>query len=329
MGSGNVKPKKVASAPASEQLEKQTDAKVQEDTAVLASSPDGCTALRDAICDLEANSPAASDLQMSSLMIEDAGIVKLAQVLPKSMHVQIMNLSTNRLTDVAAEALAAALPSTKLKVLLLERNSLTAVGVAALAKALPPTLIKLALGRNTVGLEGARALADSVVQLHTLILGFSQLNPEGAQALTPILSKVTVLDVSGNHLGAQGCSFLADKLEGSTLETLKLESNGVGDSGAKALAAALGRSTKLQMLEVRRNSVTDVGAEHLALGLEKNRTLRHLDLFDNSITDVGASRLLAAARKVKQSGSMLSKLDLEINDVSSSITTQIAEALRK
>lgn len=295
---------------------------------VLAGSPDGCEALRVAISDIEADSASASDLLLSSLTIEDAGVVKLSKVIAKSTHLQVLNLAVNRLTDVSAEALAAALPTTKLKVLSLERNSLTAVGVAAIATRLPSSLEKLELGRNVVGVAGAQALAKGVVRLHTLGLGFAQLNPEGAQALAPILSKLTVLDVSGNHIGGQGCGFLADRLQDGALETLKLESNAVGDEGAKHLSAALGRTRKLLVLSIRRNSVTDQGAKLLAQALERNSTLKHLDLFDNSITDVGANALLAGVRKGKQSGSALNKVDLDINDVSTSMVSQVTAALK-
>jgi Ran GTPase-activating protein (RanGAP) involved in mRNA processing and transport len=297
-------------------------------TELHSASADGREQLKLAITNLKCDSEDATDLQMTSFEIEDAGIVKLSKVLGKSTHLQILNLSINRLTDVGAEALAGTLPATQLRVLMLERNSLTATGVAALAKSLPSTLEKFMLGRNTVGAGGAQALADSVVQFHTLGLGFSHLHPEGAQALLPVLSKVTVLDVSGNHLGGHGCSLIADKLQASPLETLKFESNGIGDTGAKALGIALGLNKNLRMLEVRRNSITDEGAKLLALALETNLTLRHLDLFDNNITDAGASALLASVRKAKKAGSQLNKLELEINDVSPSMMNQIAEAVR-
>merc|ERR1712039_338086 len=112
------------------------------------------------------------------------------------------------------------------------------------------------------------------------------------------------------------------------LETLKLESNGVGDGGVEELSRTLAKNNKLLVLSVRRNSVTDAGAKMLAVALESNRTLTHLDLLDNSVTDVGAQALLAAIQKAKRSGSQLQSLDLEVNDVSTAIKDQIAVALK-
>jgi len=326
---GSCKPQNKTANIATSAQRGQSEELEEHMTAVLASSPVGCEALRCAICDLEADSAAASELQLSSRMIEDAGVVKLAKGLAKSTHLQVLNLSINHITDVGAQALAGVLAATKLRVLMLERNQLSAVGIVALARALPKTLEKLVLGRNSVGVEGASALASSAVRLHTLSLGFAQLHAEGGRALASILSKLIVLDVAGNHLGGAGCAFLSDRLEESTLDTLKLESNGIGDAGAKALCTALERCKTLQVLEIRRNSVTDEGAKLLAHALERNQTLRHLDLFDNSITDVGAGALLVAVRKTKQAGSMLSVLNLQINDVSPSTTARITEALQK
>lgn len=329
MGGGAGKNKKPNTAPAASSSE--APAAKKEPTAPFAGTPDGCKAVNTALRDLQTNAEDSSDILLSSHDIEDAGVAELAKSLTKSTRLEVLNLSINRLSDASADALSQALPDTKLKVLMLERNNLTAAGVSTLAKSLPPTLDKLGLGRNAVGSDGTRALAASVSRLHTLNLGFADLHPEGAQALGPLLTKITVLDVSGNHLGGHGCTFLADKLADSacSLETLKLESNGVGDAGAKSLSTALEKNKKLLVLEVRRNSVTDVGTKALALALEKNRTLKHLDLFDNSITDIGASALLVSVKKAKQAGSMLTKLDLEINDVSSVIITQISEVLRK
>lgn len=295
---------------------------------VLAGSQDGSEAVKNAVRDLQSDAPAASDLQLSSLMIEDAGVMKLSQSIAKSTHLRVLNLGVNRLTDACIDALAGVLPASKLEVLILERNSITSVGIIKLAKVLPPSLERLMIGRNAVATEGARALAESVIKLHTLGLGFANLNPEGAQALVPILSKVKVLDVAGNHLRGDGCAYIAAGLKDSQLETLKLESNGVGDDGSRELCRALTQNNNLLVLSVRRNSVTDVGAKMFAEALEQSRKLQQLDLFDNSITDAGATALLEAARKGKRSGSALSKLDLDINEVSPALKSDIAAALK-
>lgn len=293
----------------------------------------GCESGREAIATameaLRANDATSADLQLSSLQIEDVGVIEIAKVMASSTHLVVLNLGVNKLTDVGAEALAAELPRTRLKVLNLERNSLTSVGIAPLANSLPTTLEKLLIGRNTLGWEGAQVLATSTMQLHTLGLGFANLREEGAKALAPLLSRLKVLDISGNHIGGAGCIALAYQLRSNPgLETLKLESNGVGDEGAHALALALGSNTTLQVLELRRNSVTDQGAKSLASVIVKNTTLRTLDLFDNNITDDGASSLLCALESGQKVGSKLTKLDLEINDVSRELIANILSRLQ-
>merc|ERR1712224_61773 len=117
---------------------------------------------------------------------------------------------------------------------------------------MPITLETLLLGRNAVGVEGAQALAERLMQqpLHTLGLQFASLNEAGAAVIAPVLDRVKVLDVAGNHFGGHGAIALAEKLKGgSGLEALKLESNGVGDDGAKALGEAVATHKTLKKLE--------------------------------------------------------------------------------
>lgn len=287
-----------------------------------------------------AGGEACRTLRLSSIALLDAGAARLAAALRADgaagrSEVEALNLGINKLTDRGAAALSSALPTSNLKTLSLERNSLTHEGVSAVAGSLPPSLERLMLGRNAVGAEGAGALALALAtsqrRLHTLGLGFAGLHAAGAQAIAPAMAWVTVLDLSGNHLGQEGCACLAAGLRspGALLEVLKLESNGVGDEGARELGVVLAENATLRELEVRRNSITDEGGRLLARALETNVTLRRLDLFDNSITDTGAQALLESALKGKQSGSALNSIELDINDVSAAVKAQIAAALAR
>ena len=71
----------------------------------------------------------------------------------------------------------------------------------------------------------------------------------------------------------------------------------IKDVDAKALAAAIEKSTSLQTISLGGNQITDVGATALAAAIEKSTSLQTIWLSDNKITDVGAKALAAAVEK--------------------------------
>lgn len=292
------------------------------------SSEEGCKVFARGLEELRAGT--ATELHLSKCDLEDAGARQLARALARSAGgLLTLNLSVNRLTDAGAVALSAVLPHVQVQVLSLERNELTARGASQLAPNLPRTLEKLLLGRNQIGVGGATAVADQIANgqgptLHTLGLGFAGIGTAGAQALVPTFTKLKVLDVAGNRLGAEGSFHIAAGLRGGCgLEVLKLESNGLGDEGAKAIASAVATHRTLRTLSLRRNSIQDGGAKSLADALCQNSVLTDLDLFDNSISDEGAGHFLRCH------ASALKKINLDVNAASFQMMAKIKGALSK
>eukprot|EP00929_Paragymnodinium_shiwhaense_P015688 TRINITY_DN123791_c0_g1_i1.p2 TRINITY_DN123791_c0_g1~~TRINITY_DN123791_c0_g1_i1.p2 ORF type:complete len:345 (-),score=95.74 TRINITY_DN123791_c0_g1_i1:37-1071(-) len=275
-----------------------------------------------------------SDIALSSCEVEDEGARQLAEALEHNASVSSLNLGVNSLTDDGIVALSRTLATTKIKKLSLERNGLTPVGIAALAgRGMPRSLEELRLGRNTVCGEGAVALAAAlqrgdVPEFRVLGLGFAKLQADGARTLGTVLDRLKVLEIPGNHIGGEGAAGLAEGLlrTTSTLQVLRLESNLVGDTGAKAFSDSLRQNCCLQTLELRRNSITDTGAQELAASLANNKSLTDLDLFDNSISDVGANAFLEMLRKSRTC--VLKKLNLDINDVSQQMMARVIADLK-
>ena len=71
--------------------------------------------------------------------------------------------------------------------------------------------------------------------------------------------------------------------------------------GANSLAQALRVNTSLSSLDLRSNSIGDEGANSLAEALIVNTSLSSLDLGYNSIGDEGANSLAQASPKFKGS----------------------------
>ena len=97
----------------------------------------------------------------------------------------------------------------------------------------------------------------------------------------------------------------------SSLATLSLAGNSIGDEGAKALAASVAASGSLVTLNLNSCGIGDEGAKALAAGVASSGSMAHLSLRLNSIGDEGAKAL---AEAVSVSGSMAAlDLDLEWN----------------
>src|SRR3989338_7421964 len=87
-------------------------------------------------------------------------------------------------------------------------------------------------------------------------------------------SSLTTLNLSSNSIGDSGVSALATALQyNSSLTTLNLTGNSIGDSGASALATALSHNSSLTTLNLTRNSIGDSGASALATALSHNSSL--------------------------------------------------------
>merc|ERR1712129_466891 len=85
----------------------------------------------------------------------------------------------------------------------------------------------------------------------------------------------------------------------STLTTLQLGYNSIGDQGAERLAAALEKNGTLMTLQLDDNSIGDQGAERLAAALEKNSTLTTLELWFHFIQTQVEERFAAALERNK------------------------------
>ena len=102
-------------------------------------------------------------------------------------------------------------------------------------------------------------------------------------------------------IGPVGAQHLAQVLYVNTsVKTLKLINNPLGDEGAKALAEMLGGNgaessgtvnTTLEHVELSGCSIGPVGAQHLAQALRMNTSVKTLKLINNPLGDEGAKAL--------------------------------------
>ncbi|KAG9061306.1 hypothetical protein KI688_007284 [Linnemannia hyalina] len=132
--------------------------------------------------------------------------------------------------------------------------------------------------------------------------------------------ELAALSIGGKEFGR-----LAETLKtNSTLTTLNLRDNSIGDNGAQALSAALKINSTLTILDLGHNSIGDNGAQALSEALNTNSTLTTLNLYINSITDNGAKALSEALK----TNSTLTTLNLGHNSIRENGVKALAEALK-
>ncbi|KAJ1623785.1 hypothetical protein T492DRAFT_845269 [Pavlovales sp. CCMP2436] len=169
------------------------------------------------------------------------------------------------------------------------------------------SLRSLDVSHNAVGALGARELGRVLITqglLHTLTIADNRLDCEALGELARALlraatdagaSALTALDLSFNHIEAEGAASLAAALRARPrggLRTLVLSGNRIGPVGAEALASALRADVSLQTLRLRACHIGDTGAAGLGAALLVNRALAELDLGANGISAAGLEALL-------------------------------------
>ncbi|KAG0375797.1 hypothetical protein BGX24_008647 [Mortierella sp. AD032] len=138
-------------------------------------------------------------------------------------------------------------------------------------------------------------------------------------------STLTTLDLKHNSIGDNGAKTLAEALKtNSTLTTLYLQGNSIGDSGAQALAEALKSNSTLNTLDLQGNLIWFKGLLSFSEALEANSTLTTLDLRGNKIGDNGAKALAEAL----ETNSTLTTLDLQNKSIGDDGVQALSEALK-
>ncbi|CAE8642747.1 unnamed protein product [Polarella glacialis] len=196
--------------------------------------------------------PDLETLDLEGQSLGKKGARKLAKELLEHKSLKELNLACNDIGDAGAEAIAA----------VLQRNQV---------------LRSVNLRNNKISDDGARCLADALCRaarsspggwLTELSLGHNSLGDAAMQSLSQALaqsSNLRELDLSscGEDISGSAWEKLAALLQAcSSLTSLKLRDNNIGDASAATLALALAGSgtCRLKELDLSRCSLGDKGA---------------------------------------------------------------------
>jgi len=120
------------------------------------------------------------------------------------------------------------------------------------------------------------------------------MGPVGGSVIAAFLPKSTLqsLSLSYNNIGDNGTTIIASAMSISRLQFLDLGYNNIGDSGAAAISSALPKS-RLQFLDLGGNNIGDSGAAAIGSALPNSR-LQTLVLYNNRIGPSGAATIGSA-----------------------------------
>ena len=128
--------------------------------------------------------------------------------------------------------------------------------------------------------------------LTELLLRNISLRSSDMQSLGQMLTSnntLSVMDISRNNIGPDGCQYLAD-CRNISLNKLIMRGCKLGVSGADKIGIMLCHSS-ITYVNLGYNSIGDVGVEKLVSHLKSNKIVKHLGLWNNDITSNGANHL--------------------------------------
>jgi len=214
------------------------------------------------------------------------------------------------------------------------RNRVDGKSAAKLALALcrNRSLTSLSLNANDLGADGLKAAETFAVMLTRnksltqLSLQDNQLGSKGAALVLASLAKnqtLRHLNLSGNGVGSDAGRTISAVLQtNDTLASLRLNGNSLG-VGMLSFCEALTFNTSLIILELEGNGIGDSGAEAIAQVLLTNRTLTAVNVADNQITPRGAHAMAVAL-----AGSpVLASLNIAHNSIKNESCVALADGL--
>lgn len=140
----------------------------------------------------------------------------------------------------------------------------------------------------------------------------------------PKCTSLLSLKLTGNRIGDDNMESLAIALaQCPALTHLSLNANRITPLGTPSLARVLLQNQSLSYLDLGSNRIGDEGWEHLAHALGQSKTLTHLRLSDNEIGPAGAAHLAAVLWQCP----LLAHLNLSWNEIDDSGTQRLAEVL--
>jgi len=211
-------------------------------------------------------------LSLSHASLKDEGCRHIARLVGSNQTISSLDLSSNFISCLGAEALASSLKvNSTLRSLDLSDNQLGPRGLALLLEALKESgsMKHVNLSRNGLSSSCFRSIAFALAKNQVSLLSLSL--SEGGRMCSS----------DGNQLGAVMRMAL---MRNSSLTSLGLRDNKIGDVGLTDMAEAMKGNRRLRHLDLSQNRIAMAGVRKLMPVLKCNETMKSLDLSCNEIS---------------------------------------------
>lgn len=264
--------------------------------------------------------------------IKDLGGIALGMALENSSIVRV-SLGHNDIGPDGGAELFRALgaPGSRITALSLAGNPRLVEGAAVLhqvlanrkggVEVLSATTVLETLDLRGCGLGDAEAAALAAgisqnVGIKTVLLQHNAIKGQGAvvlaQALSNPHSTVESIDLERNPIGDGGAAAFGVALkENKSLKSIKLACCGIGDEGAAGFAAGLACNNHVRAAWLDGNVIGSKGAAALADALTGNSAMIALNVRGNQMGDFGASSFATALA----TNTVLAELDFSTNNI--------------
>ncbi|CEM39209.1 unnamed protein product [Vitrella brassicaformis CCMP3155] len=167
--------------------------------------------------------------------------------------------------------------------------------------------------------------------LQSINLRGNRLTDRGAATLGATLpSSLERLDLSDNHIGAEGVTHIGRKLAHmKTLQVLRFADNKLGDLAVDMLCTAISNCQKLRELDLSCNGFKETGAKAVAMLVADHEVLAKLDLHWNEISGAGGLALANALMENAASNGRLRDVNLAWNNLGSGNAVPTCEAFAR
>mmetsp|Transcript_73094 Transcript_73094/g.136608 ORF Transcript_73094/g.136608 Transcript_73094/m.136608 type:complete len:398 (-) Transcript_73094:77-1270(-) len=268
-------------------------------------------------------------IRLEFIETTSAAFVRLAEALVENHTVKSFGFIRNTAADVVDTNEDADIPEADKP----ERSAVTGSMHFRDALLSNPTLECIEFDSNDLCDVNALLFADGLEanrSVKEFVFRNNALTPKGVSAIGKALlfnPTLTKLDLSENHIDADGCNDVMQALQSSTtaLQEVSLRAGRITEEACRPMRDMLSVNRTLKVLNLRRNALKDGGCMLVAEGLAENRTLTSLHLASNMIGKLGFDGLSAAL----ESNTALEELWLEINNLEDLGLQRFSQMLEK
>ena len=221
-----------------------------------------------------------TSLDMCKKFFDNTGLILLSAFLYDNIHIQVLNISHNNISDDGAVIFSECLRNNvTLQELDMSHNKVSDEGIIEIASALHNNMIiKEDEMAQFYGSPGHKGYIYYNTHIQILNISHNSISDDGAIAISKCLNNndtLKELDMSYNEVSDKGIIYIARALRSNrVLQVFKISHNKILDNGAIVISEYLKSNNTLQKLDISQNILSDRGIVKIIIALQINKTLK-------------------------------------------------------